>query len=78
MVLPEEEIRQITSNGQPLTRAQSDLKNGMIRWSIAWVLLIMAAFIVVDFVGDGPQIIENVLSILGKLFSRIVNSFHAQ
>lgn len=77
-VLPKEEIQQITDNGQPLAKAQSTLKRGMIRWSIAWVLLIMAAFIVVDFIGEGPHIIENTLSVLDKLFSRIVNSFITQ
>lgn len=77
-VLPKEEIQQITDNGQPLTKAQFTLKSGMIRWSIAWVLLIMAAFIVVDFVGEGPHIIENTLSVLDKLFSCVVSSLLTQ
>ena len=78
MVLSKEDIQQITDNGQPLTSAQSDLKRGMIRWSIAWVFLILSAFVVIDFVGDGPHIIENTISLLGKLLSCIVNSFQTQ
>lgn len=77
-VLSKEEILQITDSGQPLIKAQDDLKRGMIRWSITWVLLILAAFTIIDFVGDGPHIIENAISILGKLLSRIVNSLQAQ
>lgn len=76
--LPKEEIQQITDNGQPLTKAQSTLKGGMIRWSIVWVLLILAAFIVIDYVGDGPHIIHNTLSMFGKLLSCITNSFQTQ
>lgn len=75
MALSKEDILQITDNGQPLTSAQSDLKRGMIRWSIAWVLLIIVAFIVIDFVGDGPHIIENTLSMLEKLISLIACAF---
>ena len=78
MVLSKEDIQQITDNGRPLTIAQSDLKRGMIRWSIAWVFLILSAFIVIDFVGDGPHIIDNTISLLGKLLSCIVNSFQTQ
>lgn len=64
--------------GQPLAKALNALNRGMIGWSITWVLLILAALIVIDFVGDGPHFIKNVLSMLGKLLSCIVNSFQAQ
>ena len=74
-VLSREEIQQITDNGQPLTKAQSNLKRGMIRWSITWVLFILAAFIVIDFVGDGPHIVENTISILSKFISDIARYF---
>ena len=65
----------ITDNGQPLIKAQSNLKRGMIRWSIIWVLFILAAFIVIDFVGDGPHIVENTISILSKFISDIARYF---
>ena len=74
-VLSREEIQQITDNGQPLIKAQSNLKRGMIRWSIIWVLFILAAFIVIDFVGDGPHIVENTISILSKFISDIARYF---
>lgn len=74
-VLSREEIQQITDNGQPLIKAQSILKRGMIRWSIIWVLFILAAFIVIDFVGDGPHIVENTISILSKFISDIARYF---
>ncbi len=61
-VLSKEEILQITDNSQQLTKAQSDLKRGMIGWSITWLLLILASFIVIDFVGDGPHVISTILS----------------
>ena len=77
-VLSKEEIQQITDNGQPLTRAQNSLKHGMIGWSITWVLFILVAFIVIDFIGDGPHIIENTLSMLSKLLLSIANSFQKQ
>lgn len=77
-VLSKEEIQQITDNGQPLTKAQNALKSGMVGWSIAWVLLILASFTVIDFIGDGPHIIENTFSELGKLLSSIASSFHVQ
>lgn len=77
-VLSKEEIQQITDNGLPLTKAQSTLKHGMIVWSIAWILLITTAFIVVDFIGNGPHIIEKTLSIFDRLFSGIVSSFITQ
>lgn len=77
-VLSKEEIQQITDNGQPLAKALNALNRGMIGWSITWVLLILAALIVIDFVGDGPHFIKNVLSMLGKLLSCIVNSFQTQ
>ncbi len=68
-VLSKEEILLITDSGKLLKKAQSDLKRGMIRWSILWVLFILVAFVVVDFVGEGPHIIKNMLSVLNKLFS---------
>ena len=74
-VLSREEIQQITDNGQPLIKAQSNLRRGMIRWSIIWVLFILAAFIVIDFVGDGPHIVENTISILSKFISDIARYF---
>lgn len=77
-VLSKEEIQQITENGQPLTKAQNALKRGMIGWSIAWILLILAAFAVIDFIGDGPHIIENIFSEFGKLMAIIVNSVRAK
>lgn len=70
-VLPDEEIRQITDNGQPLAKAQKALKHGMIGWSIIWVLFILIAFIVIDLIGDGPHIIDNILSMIEKLLSSI-------
>lgn len=77
-ILSEDEIQQITNNGQSLTTAQNSLKCGMIGWSITWVLFILAAFIVIDFIGDGPHIIENTLSMLGKFLSSIANFFQKQ
>lgn len=77
-VLSKEEIQQITNNGQPLAKAKNALKRGMIGWSIIWVLLILTAFIVIDFVGDGPHIIENTLSVFGELLSSIATSFQTQ
>lgn len=70
-VLPDEEIKQITGNGQPLTKAQNNLKCGMVGWSIVWVLFILVAFIVIDLIGDGPHIIKSIFSIIGKLLSII-------
>ena len=60
-VLPKEEIQQITDNGQPLIKAQSNLKCGMICWSCVWVLLILAAFIIIDLVSDGPHLISSLV-----------------
>lgn len=77
-VLSKEDIQQITDNGQPLNKAQNELNSGMIGWSIAWILLILASFTVIDFIGDGPHIIENTLSTLGTLLSNIINSFQIQ
>lgn len=61
-VLSKEEILQITDNRQQLTKAQSDLNRGMIGWSVVWVLFLLAAFIVIDSVGNGPHIISTILS----------------
>lgn len=77
-VLPDEEIQQITDNGQPLVKAQNNLKRGMIGWSSAWILFILIAFIVIDLVGHGPHFIENALSMLSKLLSNIANPIQKQ
>lgn len=77
-VLSREDIQQITDNGQPFTEAKNSLKRGMIIWSITWIILIMTAFTIVDFIGEGPHIIEKTLSMLDKLFSIIVSSFLTQ
>lgn len=61
-VLSKEEIQQITDNGQPFIQAQSNLKHGMICWSVTWVLLILTAFTVIDFIGEGPHIISTIFS----------------
>lgn len=58
-ILSKEEIQEITDNGQPLIKVQSDLNRGMIWWSAAWILLILSAFIIIDLVSDGPQLITN-------------------
>lgn len=79
-VLPEEEISQITDDGKPLIKAKDTLKYGIIRWSIVWIGLIIAAFILIDCAGDGPHIVENViiwlkgiLTSLGKLIPQVKN-----
>lgn len=77
-VLPDEEILQITDNGQPLAKAQNALKRGMIIWSIIWVLFILTAFIIIDFIGDGLHIIKNTLSMIGRLLSSIAKLFQTQ
>jgi len=69
-VLSYEEIQQITNNGQPLIRAQKSLKRGMIVLSFIWILLILIAFIVIDSIGSGPQIIKNLLSTIAVLFQK--------
>ncbi len=70
-VLPEEEIEHITDNGRPLTKAKDSLKRGIIRWSIVWVILIIGAFIIVDYVGDGPHIVKNVINWVRGVLSKL-------
>lgn len=74
-VLSKEDIQQITDNGQPLAKAQDSLKRGIIIWSIAWIFLVATAFIIVDYISDGPHIIKQFLSALDNLFSIIGSSF---
>lgn len=74
-VLSKEDIQQITDNGQPFAKAQNSLKRGMIIWSITWILLVATAFIIVDYISDGPHIIKQFLSALDNLFSIIGSLF---
>lgn len=69
MVLSDEDIQQITDNGESLAEAQKSLRKNVILCSIIWILLILIAFVIVDFAGDGPHLIENGVLALGKLLS---------
>ena len=77
-VLSKEDIIQITDDGQPIKKAQNILKNGMIGWSIAWILLVVGGVVVIDFVGDGPHIIESIYVELERLLSTICSFIKAQ
>lgn len=69
-VLSNEDIQEVTNNGQPLTNACSDLKKGMILWSFIWIAFVLVAFIVIDYIGDGPHIVKGMLSWIGSKLSR--------
>ena len=77
-VLSKEDIIQITDDGQPIKKAQNILKNGMIGWSIAWILLVVGGVVVIDFVGDGPHIIESIYVELERFLSTICSFIKAQ
>ncbi len=71
-ILSEDEIQQITNEGKLLTDAQTKLRRGMIIWSIVWLLLLLAAFVVIDYIGDGPHIISSFISWVRFLSENII------
>ena len=67
--LSEDDITIITNNDQTLRDAQTSLKSGIILWSIVWILFIVGSFVFIDYIGDGPHIIGNVISWIKHLFA---------
>lgn len=58
-VLPNEEIEQITGGGRARLDAESSLNHGMIVWSAIWIAMILATFIIVDYIGDTPHLVAD-------------------
>ena len=67
-VLSEDDINHITDNGKMLAKAKKSLKNGMWLWSIVWIVILVAAFVLIDCIGDGPHLLQTLVSSINDWF----------
>lgn len=67
-ILSEEDVAIITNNDQHLADAQTSLKKGMVIWTIVWICFIIVSFVFIDYIGDGPHIISNLINWIKHLF----------
>lgn len=67
--LSKDDIATITNNGRNLKDAQTTLRRGMIVWSVVWVCFIIASFVLIDCVGDGPHFIDGAINWIKQLFA---------
>lgn len=68
-ILSTDDIAAITNNGRNLEDAQTTLRRGMIVWSVVWVCFIIAAFVSIDCVGDGPHFIDGAINWIEQFFT---------
>lgn len=68
-ILSEDDIAIITNEDRNLTEAQTLLKRGMILWSVVWICFICFSFILIDYVGEGPHLINAAVSWVKQIFS---------
>lgn len=68
-ILSEDDIAAITNDGRNLTEAQTSLTKGILIWSIVWIFFIIASFVFIDYIGDGPHFIDGAISWIKQLFA---------
>lgn len=67
-ILSEEEINHITGNGKMLEKAKKSLAKGMLIWSVVWICILLAAFVMIDCIGNGPHILKTVFTAVNNWF----------
>ena len=67
-ILSEEEINHITGNGKMLEKAKKSLAKGMLIWSVVWICMLLAAFIMIDCIGKGPHLLRTIFTAVKNWF----------
>lgn len=68
-ILSEDDIAVITNDDCNLTEAQALLKRGMVLWSVIWICFIFISFILIDYVGEGPHLIDGAISWIKQIIT---------